>query len=302
MNGIRRLLGVFVMIAGVIGLIISLTGMVGVIILRPRAVAAASMTINTLYTSVDASQKTMEITGKTLDATITSVETLSSMLSTSAKSVADTQTVLDQLNSLTGDKLPVTLEAATSSLKAAEGAAKSLEDAIKSFETFQAIISNIPLLNSFVPDSGQKYLPQKPLADSLGELVVSLDGMPATFEGMSGNMEKAGSNLGKIQTDLDTMAENVALIAKGLNEYQVMIKDSQTSMGDLLVLLTTLKQNFNNIFNIIMIALTLFFLWMLATQVVIFSQGWELFQGTASRMETGKETIESKDSKSDKKE
>jgi hypothetical protein len=50
-----------------------------------------------------------------------------------------------------------------------------------------------------------------------------------------------------------------------------------------------------------MIALTLFFLWMLATQVVIFSQGWELFQGTSGRMGTGKETLESQDSKSDKK-
>jgi uncharacterized phage infection (PIP) family protein YhgE len=119
---------------------------------------------------------------------------------------------------------------------------------------------------------------------------------------MSGNMEKAGSNLGKIQSDLNTMSDNVALIAKGLNEYQVMINDSQTSMGDLLALLTTLKQNFNKITNIIMISLTLFFLWMLATQVVIFSQGWELFQGTAGRMETGKETHESPDNKADKKE
>ena len=32
---------------------------------------------------------------------------------------------------------------------------------------------------------------------------------------------------------------------------------------------------------------TLFFLWLLAAQVVIFSQGWELYQGTAGRMEGG---------------
>jgi hypothetical protein len=34
-------------------------------------------------------------------------------------------------------------------------------------------------------------------------------------------------------------------------------------------------------------ALSLFFGWLLVAQVVILSQGWELFQGTAGRMESG---------------
>jgi hypothetical protein len=33
------------------------------------------------------------------------------------------------------------------------------------------------------------------------------------------------------------------------------------------------------------LVLSLFFLWLLAAQVVILSQGWELYQGTAGRME-----------------
>jgi len=32
------------------------------------------------------------------------------------------------------------------------------------------------------------------------------------------------------------------------------------------------------------IVLSVFFLWLLAAQIVILSQGWELFQGTADRM------------------
>jgi hypothetical protein len=31
--------------------------------------------------------------------------------------------------------------------------------------------------------------------------------------------------------------------------------------------------------------MSLFFAWLLAAQVVMLSQGWELFQGTADRME-----------------
>jgi hypothetical protein len=37
------------------------------------------------------------------------------------------------------------------------------------------------------------------------------------------------------------------------------------------------------------IVLSLFFAWLLAAQVVILSQGWELYQGTAGRMEGGAE-------------
>jgi hypothetical protein len=39
-----------------------------------------------------------------------------------------------------------------------------------------------------------------------------------------------------------------------------------------------------NILNIVTIVLVLFLLWLLATQVVIFSQGYELYHGTASNM------------------
>ena len=34
--------------------------------------------------------------------------------------------------------------------------------------------------------------------------------------------------------------------------------------------------------------MVLFMLWLLVTQVVIFSQGWELFHGTAGRVDSGK--------------
>jgi len=39
------------------------------------------------------------------------------------------------------------------------------------------------------------------------------------------------------------------------------------------------------------IVVSLFFLWLLAAQVVIFSQGWEPFQGTAGRMESGRDEL-----------
>jgi hypothetical protein len=52
-------------------------------------------------------------------------------------------------------------------------------------------------------------------------------------------------------------------------------------------MLTNIQSNLTTILNGVVIVLTLLLFWFLATQVVILSQGWELFQGTADRMERG---------------
>jgi chromosome segregation ATPase len=285
MNTLRRLLGIFVMVAGIIGLLLSLAGLAGLLIVRPGVVSAVNTTIDTLYLSVDTSQKAMEITGKTLGATVDSVDSLSSMLSTTAISIKDAQGVLTQVSDVTGKELPAALDAATSSLKGAQEAATSLEDAIKSFESFKNILSATPLLSTFLPKSDQTYKPEKPLADTLGDLAASLKDMPATFKEMSKNMDKTDSNLATIQSSLETMANKVALISKGLSEYQTMISKSKSSMDNMKNLLTNTKNNLGRILNGATVVFTLFLLWLLAAQVVIFSQGWELYHGTAGRMD-----------------
>jgi hypothetical protein len=50
-------------------------------------------------------------------------------------------------------------------------------------------------------------------------------------------------------------------------------------------MMTNLQTNLANILNAVAAVFSLFFIWLLIAQVVIFSQGWELFQGTAGRME-----------------
>jgi hypothetical protein len=121
----------------------------------------------------------------------------------------------------------------------------------------------------------------------LGELATNLEGLPATFTEMSANLGKADDNLVTIKGNLTTMSTSVGLISKSLREYQAMIGQSQSSMENLSAMLANVQSNLDNILNGTAIALSVFFFWLLAAQVVIFSQGWELFQGTAGRMEGG---------------
>ena len=285
MKILRRFLGVLVMVAGIIGLLLSLAGFVGLFMVKPILVNSVNSTITTLLNSIDTSQKAMDITNQALGATVDSVDALSVILGTTADTVKDTQPVITQFTQVMGDQLPSTLDAATESLNAAQDAAKSLESAIKSLDTFRAVMGATPLLSAFVPASTESYNPQKPLADSLGELSLSLKDMPATFNEMATNIDKVDNNLTLIQDNLTTMSKSTAVISDSLREYQSMIGQSRTSMDNLKSMLSNIQNNLSNIVTWTTIVLGLFFLWLLATQAVIFSQGWEIFQGTASRME-----------------
>jgi methyl-accepting chemotaxis protein len=285
MGILRRLLGVFVMIAGILGLLLSLAGLAGLWMARPVVTESMNTIITTLAASVDVSQETLVITNEALGATATSVDALSDMLDTTATTVEDTQPVVTQLNDLLGETLPTTLNAAADSLEAAEAAAESLESAIQSFDMFRMVLGTTPLLSAFVPASQQSYNPEKPLAESLGELRGSIEEMPPMFEGISDDVDKAGGNLDLIKGNLSTMSQSVSMISTSLRQYQAMIGESQASMTNLESMLVTLHDNLAVILNGATIALGVFLAWLLAAQVVILSQGWELYHGTAGRMD-----------------
>jgi hypothetical protein len=228
----------------------------------------------------------METTRQALGATIDSVDALSAMLGTTAATVEDTKPVLDEFDTIMSTTLPSTLKAATDSLYTAQEAARVLESAIQSLDTFRFLLSATPLVGDMVPQSGGSYNPEKPLADSLGELASSLEGLPDTFAGMSANLSATDDKLVAIQDNLITMSDSVGLISSSLSEYEKMITQSKSSMDNLTSILTNIRNNLATILNGVAIVLSLFFIWLLAAQIVILSQGWELYQGTADRMES----------------
>jgi methyl-accepting chemotaxis protein len=286
MNVMRRVLGVLVMLAGILGLVLSLAGLVLVWAAKPTVAAYATTTIDTLSESVVTSQRVMEITGEALGATIDSVDALSAMLSTTAATVQDTKPFLDKVDTIMSTTLPSTLEAATDSLHAAQEAARVLESTIQSLDSFRSLLSAVPLVGAVVEQPGDPYNPERPMADSLGDFASSLEGLPDTFVEMSTSLSETDEKLVAIQANLITMSDSVGLISSSLSEYEEMIVQSKSSMDALSSILTNIRLNLPAILNGVAIVLSLFLAWLLAAQVVILSQGWELYQGTADRMES----------------
>ena len=284
MGVLRRFLGIFVMIAGVIGLILSLTGLVGTIMTKPILTSTINSTVTTLVNSLETSQSTLDITQDALGATINSIDALSDMLDATALTVEDTQPVIKKLNIVLAKELPGTIKTATVSLTAAEDAAGSLESAIKSFEVLQLILGSTPFISAVMPPAGEPYNPKISLAESLGDLSKSMEDMPKTFIDMSVDLEKTDDNLVMVKDSMILMSDNVSLISDSLTQYKNMINQSKTSTDSLKSMLTNFQSNLPNFLNVTSIVLILFFLWLLAMQAVIFSQGWELYQGTTDGM------------------
>ena len=64
MGFLRRLLGIFVMIAGVLGLVLSIAGIAGLWFVRPMVVTSVNTTVATLTSTIDTSQQAMVVTGQ----------------------------------------------------------------------------------------------------------------------------------------------------------------------------------------------------------------------------------------------
>jgi HAMP domain-containing protein len=287
MKIMRKILGVLVMIAGVLGLAISLAGLAGLWMVKSSVVGHVDSTIDTLKTSITTSQITMEVTGQALGATVESVDALSILLSSTASSVEETGPMIETANTMLGKNLPDTFESATGSLISAQQAAVVLDSSIKSLVAFQEIMSTVPLVSAFVEQPAQPYNPEKPLAESLGEVAAELEALPAMFTTMAESMEKADDNLETIHSSLVTMSASALTISQSLSEYEAMVIQSQKSVDSIPLMLTNIQDNLKRVWDGTVLGLSLFLLWLLAIQVVVFSQGWELYQGTAGRMEGG---------------
>jgi len=286
MKVIRRIFGIFVMLAGVLGLLLSLAGLVGVWLIKPTIASYAGSTIGTLNDSVVTSQRVVDVTGEALGSTIDSVDALSEMLGTTAATLEDTKPVLVEFDKIMSTTLPSTLRAATDSLDAAQEAAGVLESTIKSLDSFRFLLAATPVLGDMIKLPAESYSPEVPLADSLGDLAANVKGLPDTFVKVSASLSDTDEKLAAVQGNLVTMSDSVKLISSSLGEYQDMLTQSRSSMDNLTSILAGFQGNLPAILNWGAIVLSLFFAWLLAAQIVILSQGWELFQGTADRIES----------------
>lgn len=279
MSVLRRVIGILLIIAAVGGFIFSLVAIMTVWRVTPSLTSTLQNTVallnNTLQTTADG----LIVTRDALKTSADTIDNLESTMETTAKTIQSTDPMVNDIANLMSDKLPQTIQATQQSLNTAQSSAHVIDSLLGS-------LSKIPLIGDQIG-----YNPDVPLAQALGEVSDSLQGLPESFASMSDNLRTTQSNLQTFQADISVMSASIGQIKTSVDQYEQVVNDYSTSIGQVQAQLNTLSARIPVFTHGLAIGLTLFLVWMMIAQLGLLTQGWELFT-EATREEVVEEVEE----------
>jgi len=264
MSFIRKIIGLFLIVAAVGGLIFSIAGLVLAWRVESRVTAGMQNFVDVLSQTLQTTSQGLTITQQALKSSVDTVSSLQTTVQTTAKTIKSSGPMVDEISNLMTTDLPNTVKSTESSLRTAQESAKVIDSVLST-------LSSIPLIGS-----GIGYNPQVPLDQALGQVADSLTDLPDSFANMADSLKASSSNLETFQADLSVMAESIGEIEKSVAQYESVVGNYQKSLDNLNSNLSNIKGSLPNIVRSALIGLTIFLVWMVIVQFGLLTQGLEL--------------------------
>jgi hypothetical protein len=264
MSIIRKIIGVFLILAAVGGLIFSIGGIVLAWRAEPRVTAGLQNFVEVLSGTLQTTSQGLTITQQALKSSVDTVSALQSTVETTAKTIKSSGPMVDEISKLMTTELPNTVQSTESSLRTAQESAKVIDSVLST-------LSSIPLIGS-----GIGYNPQVPLDQALGQVADSLTSLPDSFANMAESLKTSSSNLETFQADLSVMAESIGQIEKSVAQYESVVGNYQKSLDALNTKLANIESSLPSIVRSVLVGLTIFLVWMVIVQFGLLTQGLEL--------------------------
>jgi uncharacterized phage infection (PIP) family protein YhgE len=286
MSIIRKIIGVFLILAAVGGLIFSIAGIVFAWRAESRVTAGLQNFVEVLSGTLQTTSQGLTITQQALKSSVDTVSALQSTVETTAKTIKSSGPMVDEISKLMTSELPNTVQSTESSLRTAQESAKVIDSVLST-------LSSIPLIGSSIG-----YNPQVPLDQALGQVADSLTNLPDSFANMADSLKTSSSNLETFQADLSVMAESIGEIEKSVAQYESVVGNYQKSLEALNTKLTNIESSLPNIVRSVLVGLTIFLVWMVIVQFGLLTQGLELIfeERPAKEKKIEKEAVEEKES------
>ncbi len=166
MSIIRKIIGLFLIVAAIGGLIFSIVGLTYIYRIEARVTKGLQDTVETLSQTLDTTAQGLIITEQALKGSVDTVRALQSTVETTANTIQSSAPVVDEISKLMTESLPKTIASTNTSLRTAQESAKVIDSVLST-------LSSIPLIGSSIG-----YNPQVPLDQALGEVADSLAGLP----------------------------------------------------------------------------------------------------------------------------
>jgi chromosome segregation ATPase len=273
MSVIRKLIGVLLILAAVLGLVFSIAAISFAWRVEQPLIENLQSTVDLLNQTMATTAEGLIITDSALKNSVDTISSLQSVVQTSATTIKTSEPMVDNISSLMENELPSTIRATEASLRSAAQSAQVIDRLL-------GTLSSIPLLGPSL-----NYDPDVPLSIALEEVADNLSDLPQAFGNMQESLEETTSNLATYEADLSMMAESIGEIKRNVAEYGNVIAGYKQSIVQISAGLENLKGNIPNIVHTIVLAATVFFVWMAIAQLGLMTQGWELLTEKPSKRE-----------------
>jgi methyl-accepting chemotaxis protein len=258
-----RLAGIALIIASVAGLIFSVAGIYAIWKYKDTANEKLSNSVSLLATTLEATSAGLAVADESLTQATTNVTSLGITLQTTGQAIKDSSPLVDTIQTLVAEDLPVTISATQSALDSAKSSARLIESTLK-------IITSIPLLPL------EDYNPPIPLETALGNVSTSLETLPDSLESMEESLNTSQDNLVLIQAEFNTMARQVEEINISLTDAREVISEYQHVVTTLDQQIAALEENLPRWIGTLAWFFTFALIWLSLTQLGLLAQGIEM--------------------------
>ncbi len=285
----KKLLGLIIFLVGVGGLALSGAGLV-----------FGRQAINTLATNLDSSY---QLTADSLDNLIntlvlvktaatditTTLETAQTTADGVATAVQETRPFVDQINVITTENVPATLEEVQTAIPNIAQVAAVVDNTLTTLNNFrldEGYTFNIPLVGEYtIPlqfDLGIDYTPTEPFDQTINNLGASLDGLPDQLRTLETYLNVTSSSLNTISQDVHVLADNLTAVNGSLNQLTPLLDEYLRLATQAKTQLSQLRTGLDSQINTLQLLLTVTLIWLALSQLVPLYLGWELLGGKPS--------------------
>lgn len=272
--GMRRIIGIVLILAAAMGLLLSISGIVAIWTVKRSLAGDLLRTFDLLDETLDAASDGLGVADQTLSKFVLDITTIESTIETAGKSIEDTIPLMESFTELLTGDLSATIQSTQTAIVSAQSSAQAIEDTLQ-------LLSAIPLLPIGT------YDPEVPLAEALAEVSASLDPIPQALTDLSGDLQTTQDNMTLIATQVDTISINVGGLRTNLSQTQEVLSRVRDVITTLQGQMNSIRSGLPGGLNAAVWFLTVFFIWLGITQIGLLTQGLERL-----RPEAGEPTLE----------
>ena len=269
---LRKLLGLFLIVAAAAGIIFCIIGLIEIWQVKPTLTQTVSDNLTLLDETLIPTEDGLTAMGQLVHTTSTDVASLQTTTQALAQTIHDTNPMLDSLTSLAGKDLPDAIIAAQTSLASAQSSAQLID-------TVLGALTSIP----FSPVA--QYKPEVPLHTALAQVSTSLDTIPPSLATIHTSLSAGKTNLGVIESELAKISTTIKGISDNLGSAQKSIDQYKTVTTKLKTRVEATQLAAPDLITTFAWILTILLVWLLISQLGLCVQGFDLLQGRRSAID-----------------